>query len=931
MTLTPTDNLSGVANTYYTIDGSTPTTASPTGTSISLTADAVYTIKYFSVDRVGNAEPVETAATVIRIDKTPGSVTLGALPASIATGQVLTASASDATSGVASVSYSYCTPSPCTPATSVGSSSAGPTYPVTWNSQPADGIYDVAARVTDNAGNTGTSAKATVTIDNTPPDTTITAHPSDPSSGSSSFSFASSEPGSSFQCSLDGAPYGACSSPRTLSGLTDGTHTFAVEAIDAAGNTDPTPASFTWTVDTTSPDTTITAHPTDPSNDPAPSFSFTSSEPGSSFQCSPDGAPYAACSSPRTLSGLVDGTHTFAVRATDAAGNTDPTPATFTWTLDTTAPETTIATQPSDPTNSTSATFAFVSSKTGSSFQCSLDGAAFTACVPPATVTGLSEGPHTFAVEATDAVGNTDPTPATATWTVDLTPPDTTITNRPADPSNDTAPSFSFTSSELGSSFQCSLDGAAYAACSSPTTASGLAGGPHTFAVKATDAVGNTDPTPATYNWTVDTVAPETTITSQPNDPSSDSSPSFAFASTKTPSTFECDLDGNGFTACTSPFALSNIADGNHTFSVRATDAAGNTDPSAATYSWTINTTLVGATVDEVHYTFTGPTSVAFDWRGSATDIRYGPTTRYGSTATAHTPTPLPFSSAGPFREVELTGLAPGTTYHYSIGGRPRPHVLHGTDRQLPLRRDRGRREHASVPEGGDDPAQVAGDVPAFVLVPGDLTYANTTSGGQANADQHFNDEMAWSQNAAYMPSWGNHESESPTVDDLRNYKGRFMLPNAHAVPSAPSLGCCGEDWSWFDAGGVRFISYPERYTSATVSEWQTAVDPVLRRRAGRPEHPLHRHVRPPSPPTRPGSTTRSPSSRTSLNSFGDRYSKYVLNINGPLPRLRALRSDPRRHAHHDRRRRPRSRRRGRRPTLARPSAPSTSSTCAST
>src|SRR6266498_3510279 len=54
-------------------------------------------------------------------------------------------------------------------------------------------------------------------------------------------------------------------------------------------------------------------------------------------------------------------------------------------------------------------------------------------------------------------------------------------------------------------------------------------------------------------------------------------------------------------------------------------------------------------TADEVHYTFTGPTSVAFDWRGSATDIRYGTTTSYGSTATSHTPSPLPFSSGGPF------------------------------------------------------------------------------------------------------------------------------------------------------------------------------------------------------------------------------------------------------------------------------------------
>src|SRR3954471_20720614 len=73
-----------------------------------------------------------------------------------------------------------------------------------------------------------------------------------------------------------------------------------------------------------------------------------------------------------------------------------------------------------------------------------------------------------------------------------------------------------------------------------------------------------------------------------------------------------------------------------------------------------------GEVVDEVHYTFTGPTSVAFDWRGSATDLRYGLDSSYGSQPARGTdPSPLPWSSPGPFREAEITGLTPGTTYHY--------------------------------------------------------------------------------------------------------------------------------------------------------------------------------------------------------------------------------------------------------------------------
>ena len=65
-------------------------------------------------------------------------------------------------------------------------------------------------------------------------------------------------------------------------------------------------------------------------------------------------------------------------------------------------------------------------------------------------------------------------------------------------------------------------------------------------------------------------------------------------------------------------------------------------------------------TSDEVHYTFTGPTSVTFNWRGTGTDIRYGPTTSYGTTVASHAPSPIPFSSAGPWQEADLTGLRPG-------------------------------------------------------------------------------------------------------------------------------------------------------------------------------------------------------------------------------------------------------------------------------
>ena len=89
-----------------------------------------------------------------------------------------------------------------------------------------------------------------------PPDTTITDSPSNPSSSTSaSFSFTGSDNIEvvGFDCSLDNSTFTSCSSPMTYSGLSEGSHTFQVRAKDDAGNVDPTPASFTWAVDTTSP------------------------------------------------------------------------------------------------------------------------------------------------------------------------------------------------------------------------------------------------------------------------------------------------------------------------------------------------------------------------------------------------------------------------------------------------------------------------------------------------------------------------------------------------------------------------------------------------------------------------------------------------------------------------------------------------------
>src|SRR6185312_7327245 len=168
---------------------------------------------------------------------------------------------------------------------------------------------------------------------------------------------------------------------------------------------------------------------------------------------------------------------------------------------DTTPPDTLIDSGPSGTVlNTNTASFAFHSTKTGSTFQCSIDNSAYTACTTPTTYNNLADGSHTFSVKATDTSGNIDSTPATQTWVVDTIPPDTTIISGPTGHVDSNSESFQFSSTETSSTFQCSLDSSAFVTCSSPTTYS-LKAGSHTFSVKATDTAGNTDSTPATQTW----------------------------------------------------------------------------------------------------------------------------------------------------------------------------------------------------------------------------------------------------------------------------------------------------------------------------------------------------------------------------------------------------------------------------------------------
>jgi Ca2+-binding RTX toxin-like protein len=120
---------------------------------------------------------------------------------------------------------------------------------------PGSGFMHVVARAIDGAGNLSAQDVrffiATPCSDTTPPDTFINDGPDNGATittPTATFAFDSDDSKATFECSLDGSAYFPCSSPATTPALVNGQHTASVRAIDVAGNSDPSPATRTFTV-----------------------------------------------------------------------------------------------------------------------------------------------------------------------------------------------------------------------------------------------------------------------------------------------------------------------------------------------------------------------------------------------------------------------------------------------------------------------------------------------------------------------------------------------------------------------------------------------------------------------------------------------------------------------------------------------------------
>ncbi len=488
---------------------------------------------------------------------------------------------------------------------------------------------------------------------------------------SASVTWTESTAGVTFTCKLDSGTAAACTSPKNLTGLAEGSHTLTVTARDAAGNT--ASGSTTWVIDLTPPGAPVVTGPASPTKSTSASVTWTGT--GTSYSCKVDNLTPATCTSPLNLSGLAEGAHAVVVTAKDAVGNVSE-PGTALWVVDTTPPAApTIVSSPASPTNPTSAPVRFDDvDQTVATYTCQLDSGTVAACTSPWTGTVTTNAPHTLTVIALDAATNPS-TPSVASWTVDSTAPTPPVISAgPGTPSNDGNPAFTFASGDAGTvSYTCSLDDGTALPCVSGATFAVSAQGPHHLAVRALDSVPNTS-APAIWNWVYDTVAPAApTATTPTTVPVSKTPPAVGFGSSDpTVASFTCQVDAGTAAACTSPFTPGAVADGTHTVKVRAVDGAGNV---GAPLTFTFSTDTVAPTAS-----FTAPISVARGGSMTFSEDVLGATpstvrlslggTQLAATLVCRSASSVVVPCTGAVRSVSLTPtrlLVPGQHYAVSV------------------------------------------------------------------------------------------------------------------------------------------------------------------------------------------------------------------------------------------------------------------------
>jgi len=449
----------------------------------------------------------------------------------------------------------------------------------------ADGMHSLRVKAIDAAGNASGWATGQWKVDTTAPlaPRYFSGAPgTTTNSTTATVSFSLQESDQTVECKLDSGSWTACTSingiagSKSIAGLGEGSHTLSARQTDLAGNVGAVGTSASWTVDLTAPaaPTAITGIDTYADVADANGLPVVSTAYGSSFSFSTTLAEAIA----------VTGSDTPASRIQcrlDSSGN---------W--------------------ASCAASAFAGNTTVSGLR--------------VQTSALADGTHTVSVRQLDAAGNAGSEKTVSFVVYRATPPAvTSFTGVPSSPTSDTSATIGFTVPSVlgftpridyGSEIYCKLDAGrwvsgctSFEGTSGTFTVSGLSIGTQTVKI-GYYLVGNWSDE-ATATWTVtqpaDTTAPATPgpFTGVPTGVTSSTAASIEFTLGESDGTVECRLDSGVWGSCSSVSGtsgsklLASLADGEHTLSVRQTDAAGNVSAVATSSSWTVDATAPAAPV----------------------------------------------------------------------------------------------------------------------------------------------------------------------------------------------------------------------------------------------------------------------------------------------------------------------------------------------
>lgn len=314
-----------------------------------------------------------------------------------------------------------------------------------------------------------------------------------------------------------------------------------------------------------------------------------------SIRCTLDqGAPQECSTLAVSYLSLAEGPHTFTVRASTLSMG-DFTDS-VRWIVDTKAPAISLSSVPSVLSGNKSPTVQgqIADEDVAVKTECQLNQADFTSCSLPISYSNLADGKYALVIRATDHAGNQSVSNQIS-WQIDSSLPNVMFTSAPPALSNVKSRSVAFTAStQNGSALltECSLDDAAFKACTSPLSTGDLAEGSHTFAVRAIGL----DQTPSSAlktDWVVDFTPPQILLNSNivgwPQTTATDLS-SLQFMPVANDAygvaSVTCQLDTTAAQTCAAGLTLTDLANGStHKLIITVTDKAGNSAQVAQSFS----------------------------------------------------------------------------------------------------------------------------------------------------------------------------------------------------------------------------------------------------------------------------------------------------------------------------------------------------------